>query len=317
MHRRLVPCALLVGALLAPAGAARAATCAGADTPVSASTLNGAKAAILCIVNAERDARGLPALSQNDKLALAAQRHTDDMVARDFFDHFVPDELAAPLGRDPGARLTIAGYPWQTYGENIATGQVTPREVMLGWMRSPGHCRNILDPDVTELGVGVAAVAATLPNQAGGTWTQDFGNPRGVLPPPASGAPQAGCDPSGYPSLLGLDPAEQRADTAPTPSATPQTDAAGTPSAPSRALTISLRHVGTLLVVGGSVRPWDGRRQRVSVVVRRAGRALRRTRARLDAHGRFRIRLNPVPGRGPVSVRVSVGALHVTRTVGR
>jgi uncharacterized protein YkwD len=374
MCRRPLLVALAAAALAGPAGTAHAASCPGADTPVSANTLGSAKAAVLCIVNAERAARGLPTLTENDKLSLAAQRHTDDMVARNFFAHLVPDSLAAPLGRDPGARLTLAGYAWQTYGENIAAGQQTPRDVMTAWIKSHGHCRNILSPDVTQLGVGVAAVAATLPNQAGGTWTQDFGNPQGTAAPAASSGPQNGCDPSGYPALIGLDAARQpdagtgtgtpasgsagagpaggaptgsgTPVSGPTGSATPGSGPAGsdqTPpqgdqqppssgvaadhggvsadhgggSIPARSLTISLRQVAGTLAVGGAVRPWDGARDRVSIVVRRAGHTLVRLQARLDRHGRFRVHLPVVAGSGPLVVRVSVGALRVTRTVGR
>src|SRR3954452_9681423 len=281
--RRIFP-ALVAIAALAPAAGASAASCPGADTAISSATLDSAKTTVLCIVNAERDARGLPTLVENDKLALAAQRHTDDMVARNFFSHFAP--LPTVFGVDPGARISAAGYDWQSYGENITIGQVTPREVMTDWLQSPGHCQNLLRPGVTQLGVGTADTPATLDQPVGGTWTQDFANPQGTVAPAASRAPQAGCLPSGYPALIGLDAAKQ-------PDADPSTPSSGDSGAGSQAsgagsqasgdsshasgggsmsidittsprdpatssaprLDVTLRHFGTTLAVNGAVRP--------------------------------------------------------------
>jgi uncharacterized protein YkwD len=53
--------------------------------------------------------------------------------------------------------------------ENIAQGQATPAAVMADWMASAGHRANILDCDLTTLGVGVAY------GPGGPWWTQDFG----------------------------------------------------------------------------------------------------------------------------------------------
>ncbi|MFD6247643.1 CAP domain-containing protein [Streptomyces roseolus] len=117
---------------------------------------------VLSLVNAERAKAGCGPLTANATLARAAQAHSDDMAARDFFDHTNPD------GAGPGDRVTAAGYPWSTYGENIAMGQRTPEQVMEAWMNSPGHRANILNCDFKELGVGI--------HDGGGPyWTQVFG----------------------------------------------------------------------------------------------------------------------------------------------
>ncbi|MEU2503286.1 CAP domain-containing protein [Streptomyces sp. NPDC007863] len=117
---------------------------------------------VLSLVNAERAKAGCGPLTANATLARAAQAHSDDMAARDFFDHTNPD------GADPGDRVTAAGYPWSTYGENIAMGQRTPEQVMEAWMNSPGHRANILNCDFKELGVGIH-------DDGGPYWTQVFG----------------------------------------------------------------------------------------------------------------------------------------------
>ncbi|MFI9718166.1 sigma-70 family RNA polymerase sigma factor [Streptomyces sp. NPDC052396] len=118
---------------------------------------------VIALVNAERGKVGCSPVRNNSQLAAAAQRHSDDMAARNFFDHTNPD------GQGPGERITAAGYQWSTYGENIAYGQATPASVMDSWMHSPGHRANILNCSFKDLGVGI--------NQAPGgpRWTQDFG----------------------------------------------------------------------------------------------------------------------------------------------
>lgn len=105
-------------------------------------------------------------LSMNPALRCAARVHSKDMADRVFFDHINPD------GQDPFVRMEMAGYSYFTAGENIAAGQSTPSEVMQGWMDSPGHCRNIMNPDFAEIGVG------TFEANSGSyryLWTQTFG----------------------------------------------------------------------------------------------------------------------------------------------
>ncbi|MFE3675602.1 sigma-70 family RNA polymerase sigma factor [Streptomyces griseus] len=115
------------------------------------------------LVNAERAKEGCGPVTVNDQLNTAAQRHSADMEANDYFSHTSQD------GRDPGDRITAAGYRWSTYGENIAKGQQAPADVMRSWMDSPGHRANILNCSFKEIGVGKQ-------NSGGGpVWTQVFG----------------------------------------------------------------------------------------------------------------------------------------------
>ncbi|MEU8527681.1 sigma-70 family RNA polymerase sigma factor [Streptomyces sp. NPDC048629] len=117
---------------------------------------------VIALVNSERSKAGCGPVTGNDLLHKAARGHSDDMAARDFFDHTNPD------GDGPGERITAAGYRWSTYGENIAMGQRTPAQVMDSWMNSPGHRANILNCAFKEIGIGV--------HDAGGPyWTQVFG----------------------------------------------------------------------------------------------------------------------------------------------
>ncbi|MFF5637871.1 sigma-70 family RNA polymerase sigma factor [Streptomyces sp. NPDC012825] len=118
---------------------------------------------VIALVNAERAKEGCGSVTGNSLLARAAQGHSEDMAARDFFDHTNPD------GAGPGERVTATGYGWSTYGENIAMGQQTAEQVMEAWMNSPGHRANILNCSFKELGVGLHT------GDGGPYWTQVFG----------------------------------------------------------------------------------------------------------------------------------------------
>jgi uncharacterized protein YkwD len=115
---------------------------------------------VVDLVNAERASRCGP-VAVDDRLVTAAQRHSDDMAAHDYFSH-------TSLNGDTLAdRAEAAGFTGGTLGENIAAGQRTPQDVMAAWMDSPGHRANILNCDYTVIGVGL--------NQDGWYWTQMFG----------------------------------------------------------------------------------------------------------------------------------------------
>ncbi|MFD1271119.1 CAP domain-containing protein [Streptomyces kaempferi] len=120
-------------------------------------------AQVVALVNKERATASCGPLTEDAQLEKAAQAHSDDMAARNFFEHTNPD------GADPGQRITAAGYRWSTYGENIAQGQQTPEAVMESWMNSPGHRANILNCAFKNIGVGVHK------GSGGPWWTQDFG----------------------------------------------------------------------------------------------------------------------------------------------
>lgn len=132
--------------------------------------LERVRAEMLARVNDARRKAGASPLRSNALLDKAAQRHSEDMLARGYFAHENPE------GKTVSERATAAGYGWRTIGENIAEGQFSVDEVMDTWLRSPGHRRNILDPDFKELGTGLAL------GRSGGTyrvvWTQAFGTKR-------------------------------------------------------------------------------------------------------------------------------------------
>ncbi|QJI37628.1 CAP domain-containing protein [Pseudomonas sp. ADAK13] len=105
-------------------------------------------------------------LSWNEALATAAAGHARNMANGNFFDHLDHD------GRTPGDRAELAGYIGQQIGENIAAGMDTPRKVVDGWLASPGHCANLMNPQFREMG---AAYAMDPKSDAGIYWTGLFG----------------------------------------------------------------------------------------------------------------------------------------------
>jgi uncharacterized protein YkwD len=143
----------------APPTTAPATTTAPAPPPSGGRAPTAAEV-VVNLVNAERASRCGP-VAIDDRLATAAQRHSDDMAAHDYFSH-------TSLNGDTLAdRAEAAGFTGGTLGENIAAGQRTPQDVMAAWMDSAGHRANILNCDYTVIGVGL--------NQDGWYWTQMFG----------------------------------------------------------------------------------------------------------------------------------------------
>lgn len=148
--------------------------CSAADADPNAD-LSAAGRATVCLLNIERRANGFSALRYNDQLSEAAVGHAQDMVSKGYFAH---DGLN---GIDFVARILKTGYAQLAYvlGENLAWGQgprATPREIVKGWMNSPGHRANVLSSNFDDLGVGVvggAPVPGGIPASA--TYATEFG----------------------------------------------------------------------------------------------------------------------------------------------
>jgi hypothetical protein len=163
-------------ALFAPAEAPADEGCPGADTVVIAQDPGRLAGPTLCLLNAERAAAGLEAVSERPALMGAAAAFSAQMVGGSFFAH------RAPGGPDLVARLRRAGYlgpgtaVWLV-GENLAWARgtaATPRGIVAAWLASPGHRANILERDLRDVGIGVVAGTPGDPGD-GVTVTTDFG----------------------------------------------------------------------------------------------------------------------------------------------
>ncbi|WZY00017.1 SafA/ExsA family spore coat assembly protein [Bacillus sp. FSL W7-1360] len=105
---------------------------------------------VVRLVNAERAKQGLAPLKNNWELSRVARFKSEDMRDANYFDH------TSPTYGSPHKMIKDFGISYRASGENIAAGQVTPQDVFKGWMNSPGHKKNILSPNYTEIGVGYA-----------------------------------------------------------------------------------------------------------------------------------------------------------------
>jgi uncharacterized protein YkwD len=105
-----------------------------------------------------------PPLIWNNDLEEAAKGHAKDMARQNYFSHESKD------GRTMNTRIVTAGYifkGWKRFmiGENIAFGQTSIPEVMAGWFKSEGHCKNLMNAGFKEVGVA----------EQNKYWVQDFG----------------------------------------------------------------------------------------------------------------------------------------------
>jgi len=91
-----------------------------------------------------------PPVALSSTLVGAAFGHADDMATNNYFEH---EDLQ---GKSPSDRVRATGYREKLVGENIAYGPKSIDEVVQGWLDSPGHCENIMDPRFVEMGLGYA-----------------------------------------------------------------------------------------------------------------------------------------------------------------
>jgi uncharacterized protein YkwD len=118
---------------------------------------------VLALVNDARAHAATPCgpVQLDPRLMAAAQAHSDDMAARNFFDHTNPDGVTF------SQRILATGYPQVLVAENIARGQRSASQVMQAWMGSTtGHREAIENCAFNFIGIGL--------NRTAWTWTQDF-----------------------------------------------------------------------------------------------------------------------------------------------
>jgi uncharacterized protein YkwD len=123
------------------------------STPArSAEPTSRVVATVVDLTNVERTQHQRQPLRANAQLMRAAQMHAEQMARARQMAHVLPN---APYP-DAEDRLAAAEYRWQTYGENVASGQTSAAQVLNDWMHSRGHRTNILNPNFTEMGAGYA-----------------------------------------------------------------------------------------------------------------------------------------------------------------
>ncbi|WUN35961.1 sigma-70 family RNA polymerase sigma factor [Kitasatospora sp. NBC_00315] len=118
------------------------------------------------LINTARAGHGCGALRIDPRLHVAAQKHSEDMAARHYYDHVTPE------GTHADSRITAAGYRWSLWGENLDRGRKGPAQLVDAWTDGAIHQENMLDCRFTGVGLGSAA------GPDGTLWTLDLAAPR-------------------------------------------------------------------------------------------------------------------------------------------
>lgn len=113
--------------------------------------------------------KAAPPLQLSATLTRAALMHAQDMARNSHFEHHGTD------GSSPAQRATRVGYRWRHVAENIAAGAPTAATVVDGWLKSPGHCANIMGAEYREMGI---AFALNPQSKSGIYWAQTFATER-------------------------------------------------------------------------------------------------------------------------------------------
>ena len=115
----------------------------------AAQRLSDNERALFDAANRERVERSLPALHWDESLAAAARKHANRMAFYNVIEHQLSGEP------DLKERLTEAGARFSMIAENIAVAS-NPQTIHSGWMHSPGHRGNILNPNLNAVGIAAA-----------------------------------------------------------------------------------------------------------------------------------------------------------------
>lgn len=100
------------------------------------------------------------------QLFSAAEAHSQDMARRNYFEH------RSPEGREVSQRVSASRYRWKSVGENLAGGDRSIAEAVQGWLDSPDHCENLMDPKFVDVAVACVAQPGT---EWGTYWTMVLG----------------------------------------------------------------------------------------------------------------------------------------------
>lgn len=154
-------------ALLAPAGA-----CKNANDPRASA--ESQIRAVECLINHARTQARRSALDESAALTRAAALKGRKVASCSDFSH-------TPCGTDFTSTFKRAGYRYSSVGENLYAGPwggVSARDVVLAWLRSPGHRANMLSAGFRQIGAAPVRANGLLGNQASVVWTATFGTPR-------------------------------------------------------------------------------------------------------------------------------------------
>jgi uncharacterized protein YkwD len=135
--------------------------------------------AMRCLLNHARKERGLERLGRHRRLDRAARLKLRDNVRCDEFSHTACGKPFISVFKRSG--YVTSGTRSYSVGENLAWGQGalgTPRAIVLAWLRSDGHRRNLFSDAWREMGVGVRLDARFVGYENVAIWANTFGRRR-------------------------------------------------------------------------------------------------------------------------------------------
>lgn len=100
--------------------------------------------------NQERVRNNLGMVEMDNELNLAAQYKANDMAEKSYFAHVSPE------GKTPWYWLDLSGYQYVYAGENLAANFEESNDVVNAWIASPTHHANLIKPQYTKMGIGIA-----------------------------------------------------------------------------------------------------------------------------------------------------------------
>jgi uncharacterized protein YkwD len=123
---------------------------------------DGYRKEIFLLVNQYRRQENIPELQYSFKLEAVAQVRSDEMLLHKYFEHIRPD------GRKWSTAYNELNVTYNRAAENLARGFNSAEAAMKAWMKSESHRRNILNPNLKFIGIGVSS------NEVDTYFTQEF-----------------------------------------------------------------------------------------------------------------------------------------------
>lgn len=123
------------------------------------------------LINEVRAFNDAGPLSIEDKLTAAAEQHAAFMLQHSILSHSGRNESNFEK------RIQKETYSYKSAAENIAFGVATNEEVLDLWMNSPPHKKNLINPDFTQIGIGVAPVLHQAPKNYQRYWAVSLAVP--------------------------------------------------------------------------------------------------------------------------------------------
>jgi uncharacterized protein YkwD len=109
-----------------------------------------------------------PALTRNPALDAAARGQSAWQARTGIMSH------TGAGGSTVGERIAASGYPWSAVAEVVSAGYPLPEDTLGQWLRSAGHCTALMDPGLTQTGIGYAYSETSTYRHF---WTQDLARP--------------------------------------------------------------------------------------------------------------------------------------------